>query len=191
MTQIGGEINKNQKAIGEKKKAKEDATEFLQKKADLEKEKADLEKAAVDKEAALWKIAKTVGNYVDDTVPVSNNEDNNKIERTWGDEKTKTKVKLSHHEVMLRLAAYDPVRGVKLIGHRGYCLTGYGVFLYVLLSQSRITFVGHLLTTGLGIKHSSIMVSSFSSTRVRNLSQGLGQSLTIERIHAKSTSFLP
>jgi seryl-tRNA synthetase len=131
VTQHGSAINANQKAIGEIKKAKGDASELLQKKADLEKEKADLEKAAVEKEVAMWKIAKTVGNYVDDTVPVSNNEDNNKIERTWGDEKTKTEVKLSHHEVMLRLAAYDPVRGVKLIGHRGYCLTGYGVFLYV------------------------------------------------------------
>jgi seryl-tRNA synthetase len=169
VTQIGGEINKNQKAIGEKKKAKEDATELLQKKADLEKEKAGLEKAAVDKETALWKIAKTVGNYVDATVPVSNNEDNNKIERTWGDEKTKTEVKLSHHEVMLRLAAYDPVRGVKLIGHRGYCLTGYGVFLYVLLLRTLIAFIGQSLTASLEIKRSSTMVSSFCSRRVRNL----------------------
>lgn len=87
----------------------------------------------MEKEVALRTLAKTVGNYVDDTVPVSKSEDDNKTERTWGDDKTKREVKLSHHEVMLRLKAYDPVRGVKLIGHRGYCLTGYGVFLYVLL----------------------------------------------------------
>ncbi|TID23117.1 26S proteasome regulatory subunit [Venturia nashicola] len=141
VTQHGSTINANQKAIGEIKKAKGDATELLQKKADLEKEKADLEKAAVEKEAALWTLAKTVGNYVDDTVPVSNNEDDNKTERTWGDEKTKTEVKLSHHEVMLRLQAYDPVRGVKLIGHRGYCLTGYGVFLNQALINYGLEFL--------------------------------------------------
>lgn len=115
----------------------------------------------------MWKVAKTVGNYVDETVPVSNNEDNNKIERTWGDEKTKTEVKLSHHEVMLRLAAYDPVRGVKLIGHRGYCLTGYGVFLYVLLLGALVATCGQLLTIKPETKRLSTMVSSFSSTKVR------------------------
>jgi seryl-tRNA synthetase len=53
----------------------------------------------------------------------------NKVERTWGDDKKKAKAALSHHEVMYRLGAYDPERGVKLVGHRGYCLTGMGFFL--------------------------------------------------------------
>ena len=191
MTQHGSAINANQKAIGEIKKAKGDASELLQKKADLEKEKADLEKAAVEKEVAMWKIAKTVGNYVDDSVPVSNNEDNNKIERTWGDEKTKTEVKLSHHEVMLRLAAYDPVRGVKLIGHRGYCLIGYGVFLYVLSLRIPVVLEWQLLIISVGTRHSLTTVSSFSSKRVRNLGDISGPMLTFQRIHTKPTSILP
>lgn len=36
---------------------------------------------------------------------------------------------LSHHEVLTRIDGYDPERGQKIVGHRGYCLTGYGVFL--------------------------------------------------------------
>ena len=36
---------------------------------------------------------------------------------------------LSHHEVLTRIAGYDPERGQKIVGHRGYCLTGYGLFL--------------------------------------------------------------
>ena len=30
---------------------------------------------------------------------------------------------------MTRIAGYDPERGQKIVGHRGYCLTGYGLFL--------------------------------------------------------------
>lgn len=36
---------------------------------------------------------------------------------------------LSHHEVLARIEGYDPDRGQKIVGHRGYCLTGYGLFL--------------------------------------------------------------
>lgn len=36
---------------------------------------------------------------------------------------------LSHHEVLLRLDGYDPERGVKVVGHRGYFLKKWGVFL--------------------------------------------------------------
>jgi len=55
-------------------KAKEDATELLQRKVDLEKEKKVLEESALEKEVALQKQLKTVGNYVHDSVPTSNNE---------------------------------------------------------------------------------------------------------------------
>lgn len=53
---------------------KEDASELLQKKADLEKEKKVLEESASEKEAALQKKIRTIGNYVHDSVPISNNE---------------------------------------------------------------------------------------------------------------------
>ena len=36
---------------------------------------------------------------------------------------------LSHHEVLTRIDGYDPQRGQKIVGHRGYCLTGYGFWL--------------------------------------------------------------
>ena len=71
---------------------------------------------------------------MDDSVPVHQDEDHNAMIRTWGDVNKDRKVALSHHEVLLKLDGYDPVRGVKLVGHRGYCLTGYGVFLYVSLA---------------------------------------------------------
>lgn len=68
-----------------------------------------------------------------ESVPISKSEDDNKIERTWKPEAHDLEKKpgkgLSHHDVLLKLGGYDPVRGVKLVGHRGYCLTGYGLFL--------------------------------------------------------------
>jgi seryl-tRNA synthetase len=90
-----------------------------------EKEQETIAKA---KHAELLALAKTVGNFVDDSVPVYQYESHNSIIRTWGDSKLH-KAALSHHDTLLRLDGYDPVRGVKLVGHRGYMLTGYGVFL--------------------------------------------------------------
>ena len=55
-------------------KAKQDATEEMKKKVDLEKEKKVLEDSAKEKDAMLQKKLKTVGNYVHDSVPVSDNE---------------------------------------------------------------------------------------------------------------------
>lgn len=129
--QIGTQINGIQKEIGLKKRAKEDATELLQRKEDLTKQKKAQEEVAAAKNAELRAKARTVGNYVHDSVPISDNEDNNTIVRNFkpdGFDETK-KAALSHHEVLWRLGGYDPVRGVKLVGHRGYCLTGYGMFL--------------------------------------------------------------
>ncbi|KAH9909815.1 seryl-tRNA synthetase [Xylariomycetidae sp. FL2044] len=130
-TQINTKMNDLQKQIGAKKKAKENADDLLKQKADYEKEKKALLDTAAEKELALKAKVKTIGNYVHDSVPVSDNEDNNAIQKTWAPpgvtvEKNGT---LSHHEVLLRLDGYDPERGAKVVGHRGYFLKRWGVFL--------------------------------------------------------------
>ncbi|KAI2608336.1 seryl-tRNA synthetase [Hypoxylon fragiforme] len=130
-TQMNTKINDVNKQIGAKKKAKENADELLQQKADLEKEKKALLDSAVQKDIALKAKINTIGNIVHDSVPISDNEDNNAILRTWAPEGVKVEKKevLSHHEVLLRLDGYDPDRGVKVVGHRGYFLRQWGVFL--------------------------------------------------------------
>ncbi|EWZ35622.1 seryl-tRNA synthetase [Fusarium oxysporum f. sp. radicis-lycopersici 26381] len=143
VTQIGTQINGVQKEIGLKKRAKEDATELLKQKEELTEKKKIQEELAAAKNAELKVKAKLVGNYVHDSVHVSDNEDNNTIERTWEPgtfDKTK-QAALSHHDVLLRLGGYDPVRGVKLVGHRGYCLTGYGMFLNLALVNYATAFL--------------------------------------------------
>lgn len=75
-TQIGSRINDTQKEIGKKKKAKEDAEDLLKQKEALQKEKAAQEALAAEKLQVLHLKAKTVGNYVHESVPISNDEVN-------------------------------------------------------------------------------------------------------------------
>lgn len=74
-----------------------------------------------------------VGNIVHESVPVDNNEDNNQIVRTWGQipdiKITNKRGGLNHHKVLESIGGYDPERGQKIAGHRGYFLKGYGVLL--------------------------------------------------------------
>lgn len=130
----------------------------MQHKAQLAKEKQAFLDSATQKEAALKTKVKSIGNIVHDSVslslqgklsfwrvsyhpgrilnvisqvPVSDNEDNNAIQRTWAPPGVAVEKKdvLSHHEVLLRLDGYDPDRGTKVVGHRGYFLKQWGVFL--------------------------------------------------------------
>ncbi|EFW22822.1 Cytosolic seryl-tRNA synthetase [Coccidioides posadasii str. Silveira] len=142
-SQIGSKINALQKEIGMKKKNKEDASELLAQKAKLEQDKKAQEDLAVEKEKLRDRKLKTIGNYVHDSVPISNNEDDNAIIKTWAPEGAKVEKRdcLSHHEVLTRLDGYDPERGVKIVGHRGFCLTGYGLFLNLALVNYGLEFL--------------------------------------------------
>ncbi|KZZ90030.1 seryl-tRNA synthetase [Ascosphaera apis ARSEF 7405] len=142
-TQIGSKINAIQKEIGMKKKNKEDASELLAQKAKLEAEKQAGVDAAIEKEKLRDATLKHIANYVHESVPISDDEENNEVVRKWspdGTEPTKRDC-LSHHEVLTRLDGYDPVRGVKIVGHRGYCLTNYGLFLNLALVHYALEFL--------------------------------------------------
>lgn len=63
--------------------------------------------------------------------------------RTWAPEGATVEKKdvLSHHEVLTRLDGYDPERGVKVVGHRGYFLKKWGVFLNQALINYGLEFL--------------------------------------------------
>ncbi|CAG8458690.1 13587_t:CDS:2 [Ambispora leptoticha] len=136
-------------------KAKEDASELLAEKERLNNEK-DLKTGFVkEREEELMSKASTIGNIVHDSVPVSLNEDDNKIIRKWepsdpvaviGEEKRFHKAEkkdgaLSHHEVLYRIDGYDPERGTNIAGHRGYFLSNDGVDLNLALIQYGLSFL--------------------------------------------------
>jgi len=142
-TQMNSKINEVQKAIGLKKRAKENADDLLKEKNDWTEKKKAQEELAAQKQKELQAKAKRVGNYVHPSVPVSLTEDDNSLIRDWKPEGTTVEKKdcLSHHEVLYRLGGYDPDRGVKVVGHRGYCLTGMGLFLNLALVNYGLQFL--------------------------------------------------
>ncbi|PAV89699.1 hypothetical protein WR25_16715 [Diploscapter pachys] len=74
-----------------------------------------------------------IGNLVHDTVPVSDNEDNNRTERTFGD--VTIKKKYSHVDLVVMVDGFDGERGTMVAGGRGYFLKGPLVFLEQALIQ--------------------------------------------------------
>ena len=76
-----------------------------------------------------------IGNIVDSSVPVSKDEANNAVVRTWGEPRKDivpdgSKLgKLHHHEIMKCLDIIEMERGSRVAGHRGYYLKGLGVML--------------------------------------------------------------
>lgn len=95
--------------------------------------------------ANINKLINSVGNLVHDSVPISDNEDNNKVVRQWGElpniKITDKRGGLNHHKVLQAIGGYDPERGQKVAGHRGYFLKGVGVLLNNALINYGATFL--------------------------------------------------
>lgn len=89
----------------------------------------DLETVEKERNAALQEI----GNHLHDSVPVSDNEDENRIERMYGD--CEVKKKYSHVDLIHMIDGMDGERGTVVAGGRGYFLTGPAVFLEQALIQ--------------------------------------------------------
>lgn len=93
----------------------------------------------------LVKNYSKIGNLVHESVAVDDNEDNNKIERTWGTVEQRVingKPGSAHHnEILTWIGGYEPERGTKVAGHRGFYLRGYGVLLNQALIQYGMRFL--------------------------------------------------
>jgi len=74
-----------------------------------------------------------IGNHLHESVPVDDNEDNNKIERTFGD--CQMRKKYSHVDLICMIDGVDSERGTVVSGGRGYYLMGPAVFLEQALIQ--------------------------------------------------------
>ena len=148
---VRGQLDTNNmnKGIVQKKvqqRKKEDKTDKCE---DLIKEIEEIDKLIVQTEKdldTLWSTLKVsyskVGNIVHSTVPVSDNEDNNKIERTWGtipNIKVDGKPGSAHHHQILRWI--DGYETTDIAGHKGYFLKGYGVLLNQALLQYGLAFL--------------------------------------------------
>lgn len=148
---LNKELNALQKQIGQKFKAKEDAGDLLAQKDKLVADKKSFIEQEQKADADLRNKVNQVGNIVHKSVVESQDEDNNELVRAWKPESlaeigpiascTGAEAKLSHHEILLRLDGYDPERGVRIVGHRGYFLRNYGVFLNQALINYGLSFL--------------------------------------------------
>lgn len=144
-------LNALQKQIGLKFKAKEDAGELLAEKDKLVESKKQLTEQEQKADADLRYKVNQVGNIVHESVVDSQDEANNELVRLWKPESIKevgpvatatgAPATLSHHEILLRIDGYDPERGSRLVGHRGYFLRNYGVFLNQALINYGLNFL--------------------------------------------------
>jgi len=89
----------------------------------------DLLQCEKERNAAL----REVGNHLHESVPVSNDEDENKVERTFGD--CEFRKKYSHVDLICMIDGMDGERGTVISGGRGYFLTGPAVFLEFAIIQ--------------------------------------------------------
>ncbi|CAI8506172.1 unnamed protein product [Hanseniaspora opuntiae] len=176
------EINKLQKQIGLSFKNKTDCTDLLKQKDELNEKKKSIIEKEQQADLALKQKINLVGNIVHKTVVVSNDEEkDNELVKLWIPESlpqdqeltniasaTKAEAKLSHHEVLLRLDGYDPERGVKISGHRGYFLRTYGVFLNQALINYGLSF---LYSKGYIPLQAPVMMNKDQMAKTAQLSQ--------------------
>jgi seryl-tRNA synthetase len=172
LDELNKEQNKVQKAIGLKFKAKQDASELVKEKDALVAKKEELIKKEQEADHELRLKVNLVGNIVHESVPVSQDEADNELIRQWAPEgmvvDPAVKAKLSHHEVLTRLDGFDPERGTKISGHRGYFLRGCGVFLNQALINYGLDFLAKRAYTPL---QAPVMMNKEVMARTAQLSQ--------------------
>lgn len=91
------------------------------------------ERLLVEAESQRNTALREVGNHLHESVPVSNDEDENKVERTFGD--CTTKGKYSHVDLIVMIDGMNGEKGAVVSRGRGYFLTGAAVFLEQALIQ--------------------------------------------------------
>ncbi|KZV55270.1 serine--tRNA ligase [Dorcoceras hygrometricum] len=95
------------------------------------KKEAEVQEALVAVQSRL----QIIGNLVHDSVPISNDEANNAVERSWGEKWTAPKLK-NHVDLVELLGIADIKKGANVAGGRGFYLKGDGVRL----NQALINF---------------------------------------------------
>ncbi|CEP02844.1 serine--tRNA ligase [Plasmodiophora brassicae] len=124
------------KEIGQRKKQKQDASDLMEEAKLLPEALQAAIKKAADLEEELSRAIKTIGNYVHDSVPISQNEDDNQVVKEHGQRRAREPWMQHHHELLYRIKGYEWEAGVDVAGHRAYFLTGPGV----LLNQALISY---------------------------------------------------
>jgi seryl-tRNA synthetase len=111
----------------------------IQSKIDITAKESD------DLKTELDNVMLHIGNIVHDSVPVHHDEKFNEVVGTWGEPRIITITQkpgfCHHHQILHMIGGYDPKRGQKVAGHRGFFLTGPGALLNLALINYGIQFL--------------------------------------------------
>uniref|UniRef100_A0A2P2JQ32 serine--tRNA ligase n=1 Tax=Rhizophora mucronata TaxID=61149 RepID=A0A2P2JQ32_RHIMU len=129
------DFNLINKQVAKLKIAGEDASEVIKSSEENRQSSAKKDAEVQETKAALYLKLGTVGNLVHDSVPVSDDEANNAVIRTWGEKRQEPKLR-NHVELVELLGIADLEKGANVAGGRGYYLKGDGVRL----NQALINF---------------------------------------------------
>ncbi|KAA8545099.1 hypothetical protein F0562_019883 [Nyssa sinensis] len=113
------DFNKINKAVAKLRIAGEDASEMIKNTEENKQQTASKEAEVQEARAALYSKLETIGNLVHDSVPVSNDEANNAVIRSWGEKQSESKLK-NHVELVELLGIADTKKGTNVAG--GYTL---------------------------------------------------------------------
>ncbi|PSS21313.1 Serine--tRNA ligase [Actinidia chinensis var. chinensis] len=129
------DFNKINKEVARLKIAGEDASAMIKSTEENKQLTVEKEVEVQEARAALYAKLEIIGNLVHDSVPVSNDEANNAIIRSWGEKRSEPKLK-NHVELVELLGIADTKKGSNVAGGRGFYLKGDGVRL----NQALINF---------------------------------------------------
>ncbi|XP_068662815.1 serine--tRNA ligase-like isoform X2 [Aristolochia californica] len=129
------DFNRINKEIARLKISGSDASEMVKSTEENKQLIANKEAEVNEARLALYAKLEIVGNLVNDTVPISNDEANNEVVRSWGSRRTGEQLR-NHVELVQLLGIADLVKGADVAGGRGFYLKGAGV----LLNQALINF---------------------------------------------------
>jgi seryl-tRNA synthetase len=110
--------NKATEEIAALKKAKQDATAQIEENKALRSQIEVLEKEVEAEDSALRQIMTTIPNLPNDSVPVGESERDNKVVRTWGEQRQFSFTPKPHWELGEALGVLDLERAAKLSGAR-------------------------------------------------------------------------
>ncbi|XP_029117848.2 serine--tRNA ligase isoform X1 [Elaeis guineensis] len=134
------DFNRINKEIARLKIAKEDATDMIKSTEENKKLTAAKEVEVQEAKSAVDARLEIVGNLVHDSVPVSNDEANNEVIRTWGERRMEGKLR-NHVDLVKLLDIVDLEKGADVAGGRGFYLKGEGVLLNMALINFGFAFL--------------------------------------------------
>ncbi|KAL5989224.1 hypothetical protein ACLOJK_010114 [Asimina triloba] len=141
LSNLQRDFNRINKEVAHLKIAGKDATEMIKRTDENKQLTATKEQEVLDAKAALYSKLETVGNLVHDSVPISDDEANNKVVLDWGLPRSEGNLK-NHVELVQLLGIADTIKGADVAGGRGFYLKGAGVLLNQALISFGLQFLG-------------------------------------------------